>query len=235
MSNSENLRCLEVVAAALGPELLRSVVFVGGRVVNLLVTDPSVMHVRPTNDIDLVSAVASRVEWNQLGEQLRQRGFCEDTTPGAPICRWTFTDRTNKQHIVDVMPTNEEILGFANRWLAEARQHAAPYPLSNNTTILVVAAPYLLAAKIEAFRGRGGGDYVMSNDIEDIVTLVDGRPSLADELRASPHELRLFIRQELSTWLSDYDFIDALPGHLPVDQSRQRDLLSRLQGLATNF
>ncbi len=41
--------------------------------------------------------------------------------------------------------------------------------------IRIVTAPYFLATKLDAFRGRGKGDYFGSNDLEDIVAVVDGR------------------------------------------------------------
>jgi len=32
-----------------------------------------------------------------------------------------------------------------------------------------------LATKLEAFRGRGKGDHLLSRDLEDVVTLIDGK------------------------------------------------------------
>lgn len=37
-------------------------------------------------------------------------GLAEDTTPGAPLCRWR-----RDELIVDVMPLDEHVLGFSNR------------------------------------------------------------------------------------------------------------------------
>src|ERR1700730_9784238 len=39
----------------------------------------------------------------------------EDHSEGAPICRWAHDDLR-----FDVMPTDERILGFSNRWLGHA-------------------------------------------------------------------------------------------------------------------
>jgi hypothetical protein len=44
-------------------------------------------------------------------------------------------------------------------------------------------SPYLLATKLEAFRGRGDGDFAGSTDIEDIILIIDGRPSVLEEVR----------------------------------------------------
>lgn len=36
----------------------------------------------------------------------------------------------------------------------------------------------------------------MSHDLEDVVTVVDGRPALIDELRGAPEEPRTYIARE---------------------------------------
>ena len=47
-----------------------------------------------------------------------------------------------------------------------------------------------LATKLEAFRGRGQGDFLFSHDLEDRMAVVDGRASLLEECRLSSPELR---------------------------------------------
>ncbi len=44
--------------------------------------------------------------------------------------------------------------------------------------VRVVAAPYFCATKLETFRDRGKGDYLASHDLEDPITVVEGRPEL---------------------------------------------------------
>lgn len=55
-------------------------------------------------------------------------------------------------------------LGFENRWQASALPHAVRQDLPSGTTIRVASPPYLLAMKLEAFRGRGKGDFIASRD-----------------------------------------------------------------------
>jgi hypothetical protein len=50
--------------------------------------------------------------------------------------------------------------------------------LSNDLEIRVVTAPYFIATKLEAYKGRGKGDFVGSHDLEDLVSVVDGRENL---------------------------------------------------------
>ena len=48
----------------------------------------------------------------------------------------------------------------------------------------MITAPYFLATKIEAFESRGEGDFYGSHDLEEIITLLDGREFLFDEISA---------------------------------------------------
>ena len=64
--NDPNVAQLEVVAHHLGKALRGQVVFVGGAVVGLLITDPAQPAIRPTEDVDLVAQVAARAEYHRL-------------------------------------------------------------------------------------------------------------------------------------------------------------------------
>jgi len=112
---TRNIEMLIQVARGLG-DLRPEVVFVGGAVVELFVTDPAAPRPRFTDDVDVVVEITTRAEWYRLGERLRSRGFREDRREGAPICRWMLGNLT-----VDVMPEMESILGFTNRWYAMAQ------------------------------------------------------------------------------------------------------------------
>ena len=65
--------------------------------------------------------------------------------------------------------------------------------IERDIRIRVVTAPYFCATKLEAFRGRGKGDYLASHDLEDLITVVDARPELLDELRSEPEDVRSYI------------------------------------------
>ncbi|MFO0016777.1 MAG: hypothetical protein ACK52U_09500, partial [Synechococcaceae cyanobacterium] len=85
------------------------------------------------------------------GGQRRQRGFQEDSRPGAPLCRWCADDL-----VLELMPTQGEILGFSNRWYPLALDTAQLQGLPSGRSIRIVTAPVFLAAKLEAFRVRTG-------------------------------------------------------------------------------
>ncbi len=107
---TRNVEMLVRAARALG-DLRDEVVFVGGAVVDLFITDPAAPHPRFTEDVDVVVEVTTHGAWSRLGERLRSLGFREDQREGAPICRWRFGDLA-----MDVMPVLERVLGFSNRW-----------------------------------------------------------------------------------------------------------------------
>jgi len=64
------------VANALGPELLKQVVLVGGCATGLLVTDEFTREqIRHTDDIDLIVDVATQSDLAKLESKFRERGF----------------------------------------------------------------------------------------------------------------------------------------------------------------
>jgi predicted nucleotidyltransferase len=228
--NDPNVLMLDVVAARLGEDLCRQLVFVGGAVAGLLISDPAQPAIRPTEDVDLLAQVLARSDYYALEQQLRLRGFAQDMRPQAPICRW-LVDGV----IVDVMPTIPEVLGFANRWYPLAMQTAWTAQLPSGQRVQVISAPAFIATKLEAFAGRGRGDYLFSHDIGDLISVIDGRETLIDELQASATELQTGIADAVGELLATRAFLDSLPGHLPGDaasQARLPDLLGKLKRIA---
>lgn len=229
MSDPNRSQLIEA-AEALRP-LLGELVFVGGCVVGLLLTDEAAADPRGTLDVDAIAEITSYAQYAAFGERLRSLGFTEDFSEGAPLCRWVC-GRT----ILDVMPLDESILGFSNRWYKAAMEFSLTKRLSAGLGIRVVTAPYFVAIKFEAFKGRGRGDFLGSHDLEDLVLIVDGRETLAAEVQAERPELREYIQDEVRRLLADPTFLDALPGYLLPDaasQSRITLVLSRLKHLAS--
>ena len=70
-SNDPNIVMLDIVAERLGDDLCESLVFVGGAVAGLLITDPAQPAIRPTEDVDLLAQVVARQEYYGLEAQLR--------------------------------------------------------------------------------------------------------------------------------------------------------------------
>ncbi len=224
-----NIEILEIAVDALGP-LADEVVFLGGCATGLLLTDVAAPPIRATQDVDVITEAASLADYYRLSEQLRERGFTEDQSPEAPSCRWKA-----KGILLDVMPTNPDILGFGNEWYQAALGSAEYIDLPSENTIRMVTAPYFLATKLSAFDGRGEGDYLMSHDIEDIVAVLDGRTEVVDEVQASPEELRSHLAERFQALLDDARFVEAVSGHLQGDmtgQGRVTIVMERIRSIA---
>ena len=211
----ENLMQLEAVAAALD-DLLEKVTFVGGGTTILLVDEAAYYGVRKTDDVDVIVDIATRVEYHQFGKALRKRGFQEDTD--GPICRWLIDTDMGRVKL-DVMPTDEKILVFSNRWYVDAIHHASKITLPSGTIIRVVNPVYFIATKFEAFAGRSKGDF-FNHDLEDIVFVMENRDKLIFELMDSPGELKEYFSEQAAALLND-EFLNILPGLLNNPESAQ--------------
>lgn len=232
----EQLVALRHVARSLG-DLRGDVVFVGGMIRGLLLTDAGASSPRHTDDVDLVVKVTSTSEYQTtLRNRLRERGFREDERKGAPLCRWILGSIT-----VDVMPTKSKVLGFSNPWYPQAVRTAVNIELPPDSdgavSIRVISAPLFCATKLVAFESRGGGD-LLHTDLEDFVTVVDGRSELVHEMDAEKPELRKFVGETVRSLLRR-GLGDELASHLEGDSASQarlpyvRTSLNRLARIPT--
>jgi hypothetical protein len=223
-----NRAMTEAIARLLGP-MLPEFVFVGGCATGLLMTDPASAPARVTRDVDLIVEVASYWEYSELGERLRLIGLQEDTSEGAPLCRWKLGDI-----VLDLMPTSGSILGFTNRWYPLAVREPAALELAPGVEIRIVRGPLFLATKMEAFHGRGRKDFAGSSDLEDVIALLDGRAELGGEVAEAPPSIREYLTAEFAELLRSEEFLSALHGHfLPdaVSQKRVEMVVQRMNAI----
>lgn len=211
IAGDPNVQSVELVAAALG-DLCDELVLVGGCAASLLIDTPTAPPPRVTYDVDLIAVVAALRNYHALEERFAQRGFKRDVSPDAPICRWQIGAIE-----VDLMPTDETVLGFSNRWYAEAATTAMRLTLPSGTPINLISAPAFLATKFEAFRTRGKGDLLLSHDFEDIINVVEGRLSIVEEVGAGGTALRTYLAQQFASIIAAPDFMNVLPGLVVFD------------------
>lgn len=202
---------IESVAGDVDP-LLDEFVFVGGVVTSLLVTDPGAVPVPVTDDVDVVVKATTRVEYERINERLRALGLRHDTSEDAPICRWiTPTDGLR----LDVMPSEEEVLGFSNRWYDYVLATARRYELPDGPTVRLASPVGQLAMKLAAYRDRGAEDPLASRDLEDVVVLVAGRPEIIQEVADASPELASWMAGEVGSLLETDEMDYVLEGNLP--------------------
>lgn len=219
---------IATVARALAGET-PSAVFVGGTVTALYPLAGGV-DVRPTLDVDCVVDLATIAEYYAFVERLRQRGFTECTDRDAPLCRLVYAGIR-----VDVVATADTGVGPTNRWYREAVAEAALHLLADDLEVRAITPVFFVATKLEAFHGRGGGDYIASHDLEDILTVLSGLPGLRDQIAHDDTRVARAVRAELVGLRAKEAFIDAVPAHFEGDvtgQTRADEVLVWLASLA---
>lgn len=207
MSQHISILRIKAVAKVL-QELNEKVVFVGGATVALYAPIEIAFEARPTDDVDVIIELASYTNYSQLDEKLRLVGFQNDIESGV-ICRYRV-----QGIIVDVMPTNSNVLGFSNIWYPEGFKNAIEVELDSEITIKIFSPEYFIASKLEAFKNRGGKDYRTSTDFEDIVYVLDNCKAIEKHLLTDDNLLRDYFKREFSVLLADDNLEEGIYAHL---------------------
>jgi len=221
-----NLELLRAMATALGP-LRERLVFVGGCATGLLLTNPASADVRPTEDVDAIIEVASLAGYHAMQALLAERGFKQTMADNTPPFRW-FWNRMQ----LDLVPVDERVLGFANRWYRPGFATAVTTEIAPGLSLRHLNAPHFLATKFEAFNDRGGRDVYLSHDLEDIITVIDGRAELADEIARAEASIHKHVVEQANALLAHPEMANALPG-IVAQPIRAGIVLQRLQHIAS--
>jgi hypothetical protein len=206
---SNNIVMLQTVADGLG-EMKNEMVFVGGAVAELYAGNAAVSDIRPTLDVDCLIELSSRTAHAKLENDLRTKGFANDTTPGAPTCRWVF-----KGIKLDVMPTDSGVLGFTNIWYKDGIQYKILKILPDGTEVFVFQPGYYLATKFEAHQGRGGNDLRQSHDFEDIIYIFDNCPDLLDHIENADSRVKIYLKEKCRILLENKNLTEGIESALP--------------------
>ena len=225
--NELSLRMIEIIARGL-EELNEHVAFVGGAVAGVYVDDPASEDARPTTDVDCVLKLGILNDQYALEDVLRRKHFQHDIESGV-ICRWIYQGIT-----VDIMPDDERILGFSNRWYRKGMENRIKYVLSNQQTIYIFPVTYYLATKLEAIASRGGNDLRLSHDFEDFVFVLNGCTNIENELRnITDNELRTYLANKFCELRANPNIEECISCALPIgEEERCEYILSLLDTLA---
>ena len=212
-----NIKVVEKVAFALG-ELNDDVIYVGGAVVSLYVTDAGAEQPRPTKDIDISVQVSSYAQMDQLREKLANKKIYPAPTETI-MYRYSYEDI-----LIDFIPYEETPLGPTNRWLKPGFEKA--YPLkAGDAEIKILPVSLFLATKWEAFKNRGG-DPRTSHDFEDIIYVIDNNQNLVDDISNAKDDVRDFLKlmsKEILTHSSANEIIEC---HInPYTANERRKLI----------
>ena len=94
-------------------------------------------------------------------------------------------------------------------------ERSEAYPLTDELQIRIPTAPIFLATKWDSFLDRGAGDYLGSHDLEDLITVVAGRPEVLEEIGKETEDVREFLAEMARTCVEEPQFDYALQGALP--------------------
>ncbi|MAA79337.1 MAG: hypothetical protein CL916_08755 [Deltaproteobacteria bacterium] len=145
------------------------------------------------------------------------------------MCRYI----SPKGKMVDFLFPSSEVMGFSNQWYAKVVENPLSHHIQENH--LLIAQPVLyLATKIEAFLSRGQAKPFESQDLEDIVALIDGCSVLVTSFQEQDQELREWIRSHLGDIQSQSWFETLCVGNLPRggdERTREQRFLTRWKRL----
>jgi predicted nucleotidyltransferase len=207
--------------------LLGDIVLVGGCAVSFLITDETQLLVRATDDVDLATGIMTLPDYYKFTEQLKNLGFSEDTETGV-VCRWRKAELC-----LDVMPIKDVGFGSVNTWFQTAINTAITVVLSDGKALKHIDAPTFIATKIESFLNRGGDDFI-HHDIEDIITVINGRAELSDEMPKAHRELQEYVMDKLGAFMEISAFTDLIPSHIRPNESRAEIVFERLRKITGN-
>lgn len=173
-ARSHNALMLHAVAEAMG-DIRESVVFLGGVILPLLLTDELACFVRPAKDVDFIIDFSQKEDLLNFEDTLWERGF-QKVRNGA-VSSWILG-----RIRVDALPGDPEVLTFNNQWCGEAMQYSRRIQIGDGLWVNAISAPYYLGTKLNAFDRRGFGNFARSKDIFDILLIFAGHDDIEREI-----------------------------------------------------
>lgn len=118
--------------------------------------------------------------------------------------------------------SNWKILGFSKPWYKKAYETGEIYTLEsldNSFNIRIPTPLIFIATKFCAWQGRGNGDIAKSQDLEDIIYVLENRPRLPIEFRECQDlALKKYLQEQSAELLNNRLFKNYLPGIATRDQ-----------------
>lgn len=207
MNHQNNIDRIITVHDALN-QLVEKVVYVGGVTLPLYVGHQA-GEGRPTEDVDIIVEVFTYAELTKIEEQLKSFGFQHDKESNF-IYRYRYNEVK-----VDLMPLDQNVLGFSNKWYKEGFENAISYTIDEKHIINILPAAYFIAAKLEAFQNRGN-DPRQSTDFEDIVYVLENRNTIWDELNETEGELREYLIDQFKGLENRNDYEELIDAHVEL-------------------
>lgn len=184
-NQSINIKVVEKVAISL-EELNKDVIYVGGAVVSLYVTDEGAEQPRPTKDIDISVQISTYAQMDELREKLALKKIFP--APSEKVMyRYAYEDI-----LIDFIPFEDTPLGPTNSWLKPGFEKAYPVTIGE-IEIKILPVSLFLATKWEAYKSRGD-DPRTSHDFEDLIYIIDNNKELVEDVRKANKDVQDFLK-----------------------------------------
>ena len=223
-----NLKIVEKVASILG-ELNHEVIYVGGAIVSLYVTDEGAEQARPTKDIDISIQVSSYSEMDQFREKLAKKKIYPAINEKV-LYRYTFEDI-----LIDFIPFKKTPLGPTNSWLKPGFEKAYSIKIGTQK-IKILPVSLFLATKWEAYKNRGN-DPRMSHDFEDIIYVIDNNLELLNDIKNADQPVKDYLKGMSVEILSHLSLHEIIECHInPYTATERKELvIEKLQRIREDF
>jgi predicted nucleotidyltransferase len=99
---------------------------------------------------------------------------------------------------------------FSSRFVRDAFAMPRKYPCTPEFKVKMANPALLMAIKLEAFQGRGQGNFQNSDDLNDIVALLAARAELAFDLKLAAPTVKMFVQKTLAEYKPKHDFQEAI-------------------------
>jgi len=212
-----NIKVVEKVAISL-EELNNNVIYVGGAVVSLYVTDEGAEQPRPTKDIDISVQISTYAQMNELREKLALKKIYP--VPSEKVMyRYSHEDI-----LIDFIPFEETPLGPTNSWLKPGFEKAYPVNIGE-LEIKILPVSLFLATKWEAFKSRGS-DPRTSHDFEDIIYIIDNNKEVVENVRNANMDVQKYLKEMSNEILNHSSRNEIIECHLnPFTVDERRDIV----------
>lgn len=212
-----NIKVVEKVAISL-EEINNEVIYVGGAIVSLYVTDEGAEQPRPTKDIDISVQISSLSQMERLREKLASKNIYP-----APFEKVMY--RYYYENIlIDFIPFKETPLGPTNRWLKPGFKKSYTVNIGE-IEIKILPVSLFLATKWEAFKNRGK-DPRTSQDFEDIIYIIDNNKEVLEDVRDADKDVQDFLKEMSSEILNHSSRNEIIECHInPFTAYERREIV----------
>ena len=167
---------------------------------------------------------------DHLGEELLAKmAFVGGCTTGLLITDTLTLEQIRATDDVDVIV---EVLGHGDYTKLQQQLRERGFRESSEDDVVCRWRLNFLATKITAFQHRGNQDFLASRDMEDILSLIDGREDLCDEVLIASDDVRLAIAEAIHGFLQASDFEYAVQS-IAQDFQREQLIFKRLDKLTS--